>query len=175
VKRAVHEIINILCERDKKEDRTLLVDLFAITAPPEEQESRTREKKKPEDKGKEPEEPTPPEPRPRPFVIDRMEGGFVVRNGDMNGAPPPGVLLIRAAYHVRRGNPFKKYHPADFDFSQRMKTQLEGARVLDKKENKLRVSINNRDFRIEVTGFDPKRDVRVEVRRQEDNNAGPDA
>ena len=105
VKRAVHEIINILCERDKKEDRTLLVDLFAITAPPEEQESRTREKKKPEDKGKEPEEPTPPEPRPRPFIIDRIEGGFVVRNGDINGAPPGG-MLIRAAYR-QRGSPFK--------------------------------------------------------------------
>lgn len=175
VKRAVHEIVNILCEQDKKEDRTLLADLFSIPAPPEEQESRTREKKKPEDKGKEPEEPTPPEPHPRPFIIDRIEGGFVVRNGGMNGAPPPGALLIRAAYHVRRGNPFKKYHPADFDFSQRMKTQCTGATALEKKENRLRVKIDAREFRIEVTGFDPKRDVRVEVKRQEDDNAASDA
>lgn len=175
VKRAVHEIINILCEQDKKEDRTLLVDLFAIAAPPEEQESRTRDRKKLEGKGREPEEPVPPEPRLRPFIIDRIEGGFVVRNGDINGAPPPGGLLIRAAYHVRRGNPFKKYHPADFDFSQRMKTQFVGATALEMKENRLRVKIDSRDFRVEVVGFDPKRDVRVEVRRQEDDYAGPDA
>ncbi len=176
VKRAVHEIVNILCEQDKKEDRTLLADLFSIPAPSEKQESRTREKKKTEDKGKEPPEPAPPEePRPRPFIIDRIEGGFVVRNGDMNGAPPPKALLIRAAYHVRRGNPFKKYHPADFDFSKAMKTQIKGATAREKKENRLRVKIDSKEFRIEVAGFDPKRDVRVEVRRQEDDNAGSDA
>lgn len=173
--RSVHEIVNIICEQDKKEDRTLLSDLFSIPAPQEEQESRTREKKKPEDKGKEPDEPTPPEPRPRPFIIDRIEGGFAVRNGDMNGSPPPRALVIRAAYQVRRGNPFKKYHPADFDFSQRMKAHLKGATVLEKKENRLLVKIDTSDFRIEVTGFDPKRDVRVEVRRHEDNNASSDA
>lgn len=174
VKYAVHEIVNILCEQDKKEDRTLLADLFSIPAPPEEQEIRTREKKKPENKGKEPEEPLPPEPRPRPFIIDRIVGGFVVRNGDTNDAQPPKALLIRAAYHVRRGNPFKKYDPADFDFAQ-LKTQLKGVIVLEKKENKLRVKVDAEDFRIEVAGFDPKRDVRLEVRRQEDDNAGSDA
>lgn len=163
VKHAMHEIVNILCEQDKKEDRTLLADLFSIAAPPEEQESRTRDKKKPEGKGKEPDDPTPPDPRPRPFIIDRIEGGFVVRNGDMNGAPPPKALLIRAAYHVRRGNPFKKYHPADFDFSQRMKTQCKGVTALEKKENRLRIKIDAKEFRIEVTGFDPNRDVRVEI------------
>lgn len=169
------EIVRILNEQDKKEDRTLLADLFSIPAPPQEQESRTREKKKPEGKGTGPDKPTPPEPHPRPFIIDRIEDGFVVRNGEMDGAPPPGALMIRAAYHVRRGNPFKKYHPADFDFSQHMKTQLKGATVLEKEGNRLRVKIDARDFRIELTGFDPKRDVRVEVTRQEDDNAGSDA
>ena len=177
VKRAVHEIVTILCEQDRKEDRTLLADLFSITVPQEEEETRVRGTKKPEDKGrgKGPEEPTSPEPRPRPFVIDRVEGGFVVRNGNMDGEPPPKALLIRAAYHVRRGNPFKKYHPADFDFSHRMKAQVKGAAVLEKKENRLRVKIESKDFRIEVRGFDVKRDVRVEVRRQEGDNANPDA
>lgn len=99
----------------------------------------------------------------------------MVRNGDTDGSSPPKAILIRAAYHVRRGNPFKKYHPADFDFSQSMKMQLTGATVLEKKTNMLRVKIDSSDFRIEVTGFDPKRDVRVEVRGQEDDNAGSDA
>ncbi len=99
----------------------------------------------------------------------------MIRNGDTNASPPLKAILIRAAYYVRRGNPFKKYHQADFDFSQSMKMQLTGATVLEKKENMLRVKIDSSDFRIEVTGFDPKRDVRVEVRRQEDDNAGSDA
>lgn len=173
--RSVHEIVNIIFEQDKKQDRTLLVDLFSIPAPPEEQESRTREQKKPKDEGKGPDVPNPPVFQPRPFVIQRVEGGFVVRDGDMNAAPPTSILLVRAAYQVRRGNPFKKYHPADFDFSEGMKIQLNGVTALEKKENRLRVKIDSNVFRIEVTGFDSKRDVRVEVRRQEADNAGSDA
>ncbi len=169
------EIVRILNEQDKKEDRTLLADLFSIPAPPEEKESRTRERKKPEGQGTEPEVPTPPEPRPRPFIIDRIEDGFVVRNGATNGVRPSVALLIRAAYHVRRGNPFKKYHPADFDLSHEMKTQFDGVTVIDKGENWLYVKIDRGDFRIEVAGFDPKRDLRVEVKSQEDDSAGPDA
>jgi hypothetical protein len=169
--RSVHEIVNILCEQDKKEDRRLLADLFSIPAPPEDQESRLHDKKKPERPGTKPDKPTFPEPRLRPIIIDPIESGFVVRNGDTNGSPSPKALAIRAAYQVRRGNPFKKYHLADFDFSQRMKTQLVGATVVEKKENLLRFRIDNSHFRIEVTGFDPKRDVRVEVRQQEDDNA----
>lgn len=172
--RSVHEIVNTICEQDKKEDRTLLADLFSIPAPPEEQEIRTREKKKTDKPGTREEVPTLPEPRPKPFRIERIKGGFAVRNGDMN-APLPSVLLIRAAYQVRRGNPFKNYHPADFDFSQRMQTQLTGATVLEEKENRLSVKIDSSDFRIEVTGFDPRRDIRVEVRQEEEENAGSDA
>lgn len=175
VVRSVHEIVNIIFEQDKKQDRTLLVDLFSIPAPPEEQESRTREQKKPKDEGKGPDVPNPPVSQPRPFVIQRVEGGFVVRDGNMNAAPPTSILLVRAAYQVRRGNPFKKYHPADFDFSEGMKIQLNGVTALEKKENRLRVKIDSNVFRIEVTGFDSKRDVRVEVRRQEADNAGSDA
>lgn len=172
---SVLQIVRIISEQDKKEDRTLLSDLFSIPAPPEEQETRTRERKA-EKQGTESDEPTPPESRPKPFVIDKISGGFVVRNSDANGSPPPRVILIRTAYQVRRGNPFKKYHPADFDLSrQTMTTQLEGATILEKGKNSLRVRIDNSDFRIEVTGFDPKRDVRVEVRQQEDHNADSDA
>ncbi len=174
---SVHEIVNIICEQDKKEDRTLLADLFSIAAPPEDQGSQTREKKKPEGKGKGPDVPPPfpPPSNPRSFVIDRIQGGFVVHNGETNGLLLSKALSIRVAYQVRRGNPFKKYHPADFDLSQRIKTQLKGATVLEKKENRLRIKIDSQDFRIEVTGFDPKRDLRVEVRKQEEDNAGTDA
>ena len=142
-------------EQDKEEDRTLLADLFSVLAPPE--------------------KPTPPETHPKPFIIAWIAGGFVVRSGDTNGSPPPRALLIRAAYQIRRGNALKKYHPADFDLSQHMKTDLTGATALEKKENRLRVRIDNNDFRIEVTGFDPNRDVRVEVRRQEGDDASSDA
>lgn len=173
--RGVHQIVNIICEQDRSMDRTLLSDLFSIPAEPEEEDSRTRDKKKSKEKGKEPEPEPPPPPKPprvRPFIIDRIERGFVVRNGSADHETLPEGLLIRVAYQVRRGNPFKKYHPADFDLSERMNVEVSGATILEKKENSLRVTINEKDFRIEVTGFDPKRDVRVEVRQQEADHAG---
>jgi len=172
--RSVHEVVNLICEQDKNEDRTLLVDLFSISGPPEDEEGRAASKKKPDKPGREPETPTPPDHHVRPFIIDRIEGGFAVRSGDVNG-PSPKALLIRAAYHVRRGNPFKKYHPADFDFSQHMNIKFTSATALEKKENTLRVRVESGDFRIEISGFDPKRDVRVEVKREEDDHAGSNA
>jgi len=174
VKNSAIEIVRILNEQDKKEDRTLLSDFFSIIAPPGQQDIRRREKKTTEDKGTEPERVIPPKSYPKPFFIDRVDGGFVVRNSDTSSDPPPKVLVIRAAYHVRRGNPFTKYHPADFDFSQQMKKNLTGATILEEEKNKLLVEIHNKNFRIEVKGFDPKRDVRVEVTPREGKDVGSD-
>lgn len=171
----VHEIVKIICEQDKQADIRLLADLFSVPATSEAQEIQVGTEKPTQKSGTKPDEPQPPPARPRLFIIDRIANGFVVRNGEMAGSPPPKGLSIRAAYQVRRGNPFKRYHPADFDFSQRMTTQVTGATVQEKRENRLRVAIDSNDFRIEVTGFDGNRDVRVEVRKQEDENAGSDA
>ncbi len=168
------QIIRIISEQDKKEDTTLLSDLFSIPAPPEEQESRARGKR-PGKPGMEPDKPTPPEPRPKPFIIDKISGGFVVRRGDTSVLSPGKTLLIRTAYQVRRGNPFKKYDTADFDLSRHMVTDVKGAAILEKRKNILRIKIDSNDFRVEVTGFDLKRDVRVEVRGQEDDNADSNA
>ena len=175
VKRSVHEVVSILCEQDKAEDRTLLAHYFSIPASYEEKETRTRKKKRTGGGGPDPDEPTPPKTRPKPFMIDYIDGGFVVRNADSNGSPPPANLSIRAAYDVRRGNPFQKYHIADFTFARGMSIRTDGATVVRKKENRLKVRIDKPEFRIEVTGFDRRRDVKVDARKQEDDDAGSDA
>ncbi|MGI6455589.1 MAG: hypothetical protein ACOX5R_08185 [bacterium] len=79
--RSVYEIMNIMTERDKQIDRTLLSDLFSIPVPPDEKQTVVREKKKPVDTGHEPDTPTPPAIRSRSFIIDQIEGGFIVRTG----------------------------------------------------------------------------------------------
>jgi len=168
--RAVHQVVSIICEEDRTEDPTLLLDLFSIPEP-----SGGPKVPSPtgtEDEGGGPEAPGGPNrPTSRsPFVIDRINGGFVVRyNAD--DKPPPEGLLVRMAYQIRRGNPFKKYRAADFDLSGGMNVRTEGATVLEKNRNRLRVAINEKNFRIEVTGFDPKRDVRVEVRQERGDHA----
>ena len=174
VKQAVHKIVNIICEQDKKEDRTLLMDLFSIPSAQDDEKTKTRNKKKPTDKSKDTDvtpPPPPPPPAPRPFLVDRIKGGFVVSSNKENDIYPEG-LLITAAYHVRRGNPFKKYNSEDFNFNKTLHTHITGASVIEIGGNSLKAKIDKRDFRVEITGFDPNRDVRVEVRLAEINDAG---
>lgn len=169
------EIVRLINEQDKKVDPTLLVDLFSIPVTPEQDGMQEKDKKKPEKPGKDPERPVvpPPPPLPKPFLINRIDGGFIVANVEGNRTPPSGIL-IRAAYHVRKGNPFKKYRPADFVFGKNIKMELSGAGRLETKDNTLKVKIDSSDFKIRVTGFDPKRDVRVEAKVMEDDNVGSD-
>lgn len=169
--RSVHEIVNLLCEHDTKEDRTLLADVFSIPAPPEEPDVKTPEEHKSEDDGDEPEEVEPPEPAPKIFSINRIDRGFVVSKGNAESTSLPILLQIKAAYHVRRGNPFKKYRPADFNFMEQMEVSLKGAIALEKDANRLVVRIDQTEFRIKVAGFDSKRDLRVEVRKMEEDIA----
>ncbi len=135
VMQSVYRIINIISEIEKKVDKTLLIDLFSVHAPLDDDEPKTREKNPTEIPGKDAEVPKPPESHPKPLIIDRIEDGFVVRNGKITDATLFKILSIRAAYHVRRGNPFKKYNPADFNFETKIKIKTKGLTILEKIEN----------------------------------------
>ncbi len=67
------------------------------------------------------------------------------------------------AYDTRRGNPFKKYHPADFKI-QSLNRAARDADVVDCQDNKIVVRPNSDNFRLEVAGFDTNRDLVVRVR-----------
>ena len=96
-----------------------------------------------------------------PFVLERQEGGFVVRANVAVGRPPE-ALCVEVAYEVRRGDPFARYSPLDFDLSAApLRVTAEGARINRAEANRLDVVILTDDFRLRVQGFDPRRDVRV--------------
>ena len=69
------------------------------------------------------------------------------------------------------GNPFKKYNPFDFDFNRKGEISVRAtspqARMIERKPNILEFEINDPDFRIEVTGFDPNRDLKVDLQTLE--------
>lgn len=117
--------------------------------------------------GFEPESPDGmPEPTPRPFLIERLSGGFRVRKNPAYNETLEGVLTVRCAYYVRFGSPFKRYDVADFDLSESgpMVVSAVDGDLLDRKDNAVRVKVTGPKLRLEVSGFDTKRDVRVEVR-----------
>ena len=171
VRRSVHELVRILTEAEKEEDRTLLADFFSLPAPPEENSAVSVRQKRPisKEKGTDSEKVKPP-PRPRPqgFQIQKVQGGFSVLPSE-EGVSPPRYLKIRVAYSTRRGNPLNKYDPADFRLEDgAIKVQTMGITLIERKDNKLLLEIHALEFKLEVTGFDTRRDLYVNVIPKED-------
>jgi hypothetical protein len=164
----VASLVYALRAQEEQEDPTLLLDIFSL--PGEEKEPQRRDQKKIVNHGKvEPPEPPDIEPRKKRFRIQKIKGGFAVIKGDAS-TTPPAELDIRMAYDVRRGNPLKKYHPADFRVEQRpieFEPAPLGLSVISREANRIRIEITDPDFRLSVRGFDENRDLYVNVKMEE--------
>jgi len=107
--------------------------------------------------------PPPPPPRRKPFKIDQTLGGFTVIRDNETSTPLPAALEVLIAYDTGRGNPFKKYHPADFKL-QKLKRTTHNIVEGECSDNRLVFRPTSDDFRIEVAGIDVNRDLVVKVR-----------
>lgn len=176
VRFAVAELLRIINQSENKPDPSITIDYFSIPAPPEGDDpdaipARRRESKKKE--GKEASPPIPPLPKaPTRFRIDKLRGGFSIKPGAPDSTMPP-ILDIRVAYDLRRGNPLKKYHPADFDLRQtpiRWDIKDNSVDVRSVSGNRMQLAVQSPGFQVDVTGFDPNRDlyVRATVREGAD-------
>lgn len=105
----------------------------------------------------------PPKPRLKPFKINEVTGGFTVVRDNIASTPLPSALEVLVAYDTRRGNPFKKYHPADFSF-QNLNRIARDVHEVDCSDNRIVIRPTSDNFRIEVTGLDINRDLVVKVR-----------
>jgi hypothetical protein len=120
--------------------------------------------------GKDPKDPPPqpPPPKPRLYSLRRIEGGFAVRRGTVEGKTPHR-LRIRLAYEVRRGNPLRKYEEFDFDVAKPpIDIVPNGLRLLSYGMNEIVAAPDQADFSLSVTGFDTNRDLYVKVDASED-------
>lgn len=174
VTHCVSGIINILSAQQREEDTTLLKDFFSLPAAPDPDGIKAREKRRKKLKGTEPDPTiTVPEPRKKRYRLEQVPDGFRVSTGEPE-SDLPQILDISAAYDVRRGNPFKKYDPADFkmeDSSIRLDPPPRGLAVLSRSGNRLVVEVRDQDFLLTVVGFDTDRDLCVEVKVKEKPNA----
>jgi hypothetical protein len=108
----------------------------------------------------------PPKPRPKPFRIDQIAGGFTVARDNADRTPRPGELEVLVAYDTSRGNPIRRYDPADFRLAT-MQRVARNVEVIGCEKNRLLFRPLADDFRIEVSGFDGHRDLVVKVRTLE--------
>jgi hypothetical protein len=172
VRLSVPELLRIINQSEQQPDPSITIDFFSIPVQPDDEESVPSRRRKPKQRpGGEPIDALPiPQPKPRRFRIDKLRGGFAIRAGDPQ-APLPPFIDIRLAYDVRRGNPLKKYHEADFEVGQLpirfMDAQQSGVEVKSASGNRMLVAVEQPGFNFEVTGFDVDRDLYVKAEVKE--------
>lgn len=164
VVQSVPSILRLISDEQKKPDPSLLIDLFSLRSDSDVGPKDT-EKKPETNKGNDiVPPPNLPTPKPKPFVIQHVDGGFAIRRGSRD-TECPGAIEVKVAYDVRRGNPLKKYDPADFELDKgTVRTQVTGATIISRGDNILTTRIDDDNFEIRVTGFDTNRDLHIRAR-----------
>jgi hypothetical protein len=168
-------ILRLITESDVEEDPSVLIDLFSLPKPRDEESTKTRRKKpkdtKPESSADDP--PKPPPPKPKSFRVTKSKGGFSVTNGD-GEVPQPECLMVEVAYDDRTSNPLNGWYRTDFDFEKLKvsapKELADSVKVLSASGNQLLLRVVQPQFRLNVTGFDERRNLFVRVVEKEDDN-----
>jgi len=157
IKKTMSRIISILDQPPQEQQKDFLKEIFFVPERlPEEDRDVTR---RPDIRII--------ERRPSLFEITRVQGGFKASLRETNISLPL-MAKIMVAYDVRKGNPFKQYEPADFDFGgNRITISSNGCTIRNRNRNTIECIITGTGFNLEVTGLDPNRDIVVDVKEIE--------
>jgi hypothetical protein len=159
IRKSMAQIVSILDEPLRERQIDFLKDIFSIPVSPEEIE-KEKEITQP------PVIPQDMESKPPKFNIDRIQGGFrVTLNPERTDLSFPFQATVKMAYDTRRGDPLKAYDKFDFDVgSNDITIEPQDCTVIQKHGNILQVEITGGNFELRVTGFDPKRDLVIDVK-----------
>ncbi len=164
VKNSPREIIKILTRPAKGRDEKLLKDLFYIDIPPEPEQPGSKDEPIDKPGGDETDKPKPDiPPGDKFFRLHRTKGGFILTKHP-DAKTLPKIATVEVAYDVRQGNPFKKYQPFDFELNKPpISIKGKGVKASILKLNALQIVIDQPEFRLTVTGFDPRRDLKIKT------------
>lgn len=173
VANSVAEILRLLTESDVEEDPTVLIDLFSLPLPKKDDSLKTRKKKpkKEDDPDSTTDDPVElPPPKPKGFRVTKSKGGFSIASGDPE-ARQPEQLLVEVAYDDRTRNPLKSWYRTDFDLAKLSisspKELAENIKLVSAGGNRLIAQVLKPEFKLNVTGFDERRNLFVRVLEQE--------
>ncbi len=152
ITRSLVSIVSLLDEPPKERQKDFLKDIFFVSQPEREDEEIGREKSVPLITAK----------RKRFGIVRTGNGIRITLLEDDPRLPIRGHLKL--AYDVRRGNPFKNFEVHDFDLgSGSVATNSRSCSITVCGPNAIEMSINNRDFFLELGGFDKNRDLVVDI------------
>jgi hypothetical protein len=105
--------------------------------------------------------------RPRIFQLSRTAGGFTASLAEAGKEAVPMSVRVRLAYDVRRGNPYTRWNTADFDLEKdHERVTHSGGTLLKAAGNRLEIVATSPDWKLQLKGFDPDRDLIVDIRRE---------
>ncbi len=156
VRALLPEIYGLISERIEREDSLALLEFFSIPktdrtgGPPNISVGRPDNL---------------PTPEPKVFRIEKRSGGFSILPGPgIERVDLPIKLEVRCAYDVLTGNPFRRYSDFDFSFFRApIRIDKKNALCWPTKPNEIQVEANRKEFKVEVVGFDPNRDLIIEA------------
>ena len=159
IKRSMSKIVSILDQPPQERQRDLLNEIFFIPAErvEEEEEDSTKKTRKPKIiiEGR----------KPPMFLVEKIGGGFIIVLNPERDVAFPIRSKITVAYDVRKGNPFKRYEPHDFDLSSDfININSTGCTILNRQRNIIEIELMDNNFNLKVTGFDVHRDLIVNVK-----------
>lgn len=156
-------LYNFLIRPSEGTDDEILKGIFymELNDNKEDKEPKQKDKEGEDEAGK---EKTPPiEGHISLYLLRRIEGGFFIINNPHNEKYPSN-LKIQIAYLVPKGNPLKKYNKWDFDLNDgSFNIIAEGITINSIYENKIDIQINQKEFKLQITGFDTERDLFIKV------------
>jgi len=160
IRHSLVQFHDLLAQVLEEEDEEALLDVLWVDAGKAGKATKKKKDKEPPT----PPEP-PPEPTPRPIRIEKSTGGFVVRPTPSTAAALPITFSVRAAYDRLRGDPFGKHSDLDFDFKRAGDVVINphNVELEETTTNGVLVKITDPDFRLEISGFDPNRDLVVKA------------
>lgn len=164
VRAAPRFIAETLTEAARGRDYLSLVDFFPVPAPGEARVAPARRSEADADEAVSAEAPAVTAARPA-WKIDALDGGFRLTRG--SGRKGAGALSIAVAYDVARGSPLRRWRVEDFDLAA-LPTSVHAGRLVRAAGNELVVQPEGPRFRLEVTGFDPRRDLFLRVAQREE-------
>jgi hypothetical protein len=166
VKNTLKQLYNKLQRPITGLQKDLLVDFFSIPIEPEEKKAKEKaeDRKKPDDHTEDPEIEIELLKRPRPILIEKTETGLRLYK-NQNAKDIPDGFTVRLGYDVPKGNPITSYQEFDFDVDKKpIRLNPKGIYIEKKEKNYLELTIEDKEnFEIELSGFDPKRDLFVKV------------
>ncbi|MBL7086717.1 MAG: hypothetical protein ISS28_06435 [Candidatus Cloacimonetes bacterium] len=155
IRNSMKDLVSLLDFAPKNVQEDFLKNVFSI------QRERMMQKDGREGSGKQP--PEGIERKKIYYYVNKSKTGFMLKNKTGVNKKDYQIKIV-VAYDVPSGNPFKQYHPFDFNLSAKeFKIKKKGCKVLLIENNIYIIEIKKNQFEFSVNGFDPNRDIIVKI------------